>query len=254
VPERQYPDLGSAAEQAQFMLEKIKENAQSPQKSEPIGPKIKEKAIEIVEYSPLVNFIQASIGKDFEGDLDAEERIGKLNTGLELIVEGIEGMGMGGSLKVKGFGGKAGGLSVKELLNNPKVKPKGNVKFKRGSLKNKVKSKSVGRKYAGKPYSGKRNPEVDFAKGKRLTEHFNDHKGDFGYKTEQEYLAGARNFLEKPITETTQSFVSDGGTYFRYDTATNEFGIINKYGGVSTYFKPKPENYWYAQIVKYAPK
>ncbi len=45
------------------------------------------------------------------------------------------------------------------------------------------------------------------------------------------------------------------GTYFRYDTMTNEFGIINEYGGISTYFKP--ENgivYWLEQIEKYAPK
>ena len=65
----------------------------------------------------------------------------------------------------------------------------------------------------------------------------------------------ARNFLEKKPTSTIQSFVSNEGTYFRYDTATNEFGIINEYGGISTYFKP--ENgmaYWLEQIEKYAPK
>lgn len=37
--------------------------------------------------------------------------------------------------------------------------------------------------------------------------------------------------------------------------AINEFGIINKYGGISTYYKPENgELYWLEQIEKYAPK
>ena len=36
-----------------------------------------------------------------------------------------------------------------------------------------------------------------------------------------------REFLEKPATSTTKSFISEEGPYFRYDSATNEFGIIN---------------------------
>jgi pyocin large subunit-like protein len=112
--------------------------------------------------------------------------------------------------------------------------------------------------YTGKPYSGTRNADVDFsnAKGRStLKTHFYDHAGDFGYKTEAEYLSGTRNFLEKPPTPTTQSFITKDGTYFRYDTATNEFGIMNKYGGSSTYFKPdRGIDYWLEQIELYAPK
>ena len=33
-------------------------------------------------------------------------------------------------------------------------------------------------------------------------------------------------------------FTSKEGAYFRYDILTNEFGIVNQYGGISTYFKP----------------
>jgi hypothetical protein len=33
--------------------------------------------------------------------------------------------------------------------------------------------------------------------------------------------------LEKDPTPTTESFVSEEGTYFKYVTETNEFGIIN---------------------------
>ena len=61
--------------------------------------------------------------------------------------------------------------------------------------------------------------------------------------------------MDKQPTSSTQSFVSSEGTYFRYDTETNEFGIINKYGGISTYFKPETGMaYWLEQIEKYAPK
>ncbi|MBE9918397.1 hypothetical protein G8C92_30850 [Paenibacillus donghaensis] len=78
-----------------------------------------------------------------------------------------------------------------------------------------------------------------------ITKHLNDHKGGFGFTNETKYLKGARNFLGKSPTSTTQSFVTKEGTYFRYDTATNEFGIINLYGGISTYFKPTDGiKYW----------
>ncbi|MDR0570750.1 MAG: hypothetical protein LBG71_05990 [Clostridiales Family XIII bacterium] len=110
-----------------------------------------------------------------------------------------------------------------------------------------------------KPYSGYRSPSDDFTNSKgnsTLTRHFSDHGKDFGYSNERQYLEGARNFLEKPTTSTTQSFISNDGWYFRYDTATNEFGIMNKYGSVSTYFKPNTGiEYWMEEVVnKYAPK
>lgn len=95
---------------------------------------------------------------------------------------------------------------------------------------------------------------MDFVNGKGKST-LNKHAGKHGYASPKEYLKDARNFLEKKPTSTIQSFVSNEGTYFRYDTTTNEFGIINKYGGISTYFKP--ENgmvYWLEQIEKYAPK
>lgn len=110
----------------------------------------------------------------------------------------------------------------------------------------------------GTGYTGTRNATSDFTRGNgksTLTKHFNDHKDDFGYTTETQYLNGARNFLEKSPTSTTQSFTSKEGTYFRYDTATNEFGIINQYGGISTYYKPTDGlKYWKEQRSLYAPK
>ena len=109
----------------------------------------------------------------------------------------------------------------------------------------------------GLPYKGTRNPNVDFTdkKGSTLTRHFDDHGESMKIKSETQYLSDARKFFGKNPTKTTLSFVSNEGTYFRYDKATNEFGIINKYGGISTYFKPKDGiDYWLDQIQKYAPK
>lgn len=81
------------------------------------------------------------------------------------------------------------------------------------------------------------------------------HASKYGYTSQEEYLKDARNFFEKEPTSMTQSFVANEGTYFRYDTATNEFGIINQYGGISTYYKPdNGMEYWLEQIEKYAPK
>jgi hypothetical protein len=113
----------------------------------------------------------------------------------------------------------------------------------------------TGNFYAGRAYNGTRNIAADFVNGSRLTKHFKDHNGSFGFANEQEYLKAAKNFLEKAPTSTTQTFTSNTGWYFRYDTATNEFGIINEFGGISTYFKPGPGlNYWVEQVVQYAPK
>ncbi|MCL2015168.1 MAG: hypothetical protein FWG68_02850 [Defluviitaleaceae bacterium] len=103
-----------------------------------------------------------------------------------------------------------------------------------------------------------RNPDLDFTnkQGKSTLEvHFYKHGKSFGFATADEYLKSARWFLEKPATATIQHFISAAGTYFRYDTATNEFAIINEFGGISTYFKPNTKKYyWLEQIKLYKPK
>jgi len=107
-------------------------------------------------------------------------------------------------------------------------------------------------------FSGTRNSASDFmntAGKSTLSNHYSKHGSSLGFSSEQKYLSGARSFLTKRPTLTTQSFTSSMGWYFRYDTATNEFGIINQYGGISTYFKPVTGfSYWLDQIKLYAPK
>ena len=84
-------------------------------------------------------------------------------------------------------------------------------------------------------YLVERNPNIDFINGKGKST-LDKHAQKHGY------------IYSKKI----ESFVSNEGTYFRYDLETNVFGIINKYGGISTYFKPDNGlEYWIEQIYKY---
>jgi|GEM_PF-2189659 len=103
-------------------------------------------------------------------------------------------------------------------------------------------------------FKGTRNPDADFVNGSKLTDHSGRHGPAFGYTTEQQYLKGARDFFNNP-PKGIESFTSNGGTYFQYDAATNTFGIINEYGGISTYMKPYTGiTYWLEQMAKYMPK
>lgn len=99
-----------------------------------------------------------------------------------------------------------------------------------------------------------RDPSIDFMnkKGKStLSKHAEKH----GYTSQDTYLYDAREFLDNPNSNNLEYFTSDEGTYFQYDTSTNEFGIINQYGGISTYFKPEEGlQYWLEQIEHYKPK
>ena len=96
---------------------------------------------------------------------------------------------------------------------------------------------------------------MDFLRKASLPKHFKDHNKNFGFSTQEEYLEAARYFFSKPPTPTMQSFTTQEGTYFQFDTATNEFGIINQYGGISTYYIPDDKlDYWLGEIKKYAPQ
>ncbi|WP_445667212.1 RHS repeat-associated core domain-containing protein [Paenibacillus sp. FSL K6-1558] len=188
-----------------------------------------------VENNPLI-YTDPS-GEAKRGEKNALEGLGSGSGSAS----GSAGMGRSSGGGLGGGGGAKGG--------SPGSKPKPST-----STSGQV---NQGTNYAGKAYSGTRNTKSDFMRGNgksTLNKHYNDHKSDFGSTTETQYLNSARNFLDKSPTSTTQSFVSREGTYFRYDTATNEFGIINQYGGISTYYKPTDGlKYWIEQIKLYAP-
>lgn len=90
--------------------------------------------------------------------------------------------------------------------------------------------------------------------GNSLDWHFVKHGKSMGFKNADAYLKGARKFLDGSKSIKVQSFISAQGTYFKYNPITNEFGIINEFGGISTYFLPKAGyEYWLQQIAIYKP-
>lgn len=102
----------------------------------------------------------------------------------------------------------------------------------------------------------KRDPTIDFHGRKGPQQTLEKHAKDHGYGTDTtEYLRDARKFLDSEPNATTETFTSEQGWTFRYDHATNEFGIINNKGGISTYYKPdKGLDYWNGEKAKYKPK
>ncbi|MEI2518163.1 hypothetical protein, partial [Acinetobacter baumannii] len=70
------------------------------------------------------------------------------------------------------------------------------------------------KKTIGRSYTGKRNVENDFKNGKGVST-LEKHALKHQYESTDEYLADAREFLEKKPTLRTETFVSKEGTYFR---------------------------------------
>ena len=87
-----------------------------------------------------------------------------------------------------------------------------------------------------KTHSIFRDIKLDFNSGNSLELHFVKHGKSMGFKNADAYLKGARKFLDGSKSIKVQSFISAQGTYFQYNPITNEFGIINKFGGIYIFF------------------
>ncbi len=78
-------------------------------------------------------------------------------------------------------------------------------------------------------------------KGKKDA-HIRKHAKEMGMN-EKQYLVAANEFLSKPLSESMEEIVITGPNGYsvisRYDFSTNEFGVINPRGNISTYYKPK---------------
>jgi pyocin large subunit-like protein len=76
-----------------------------------------------------------------------------------------------------------------------------------------------------------------------LMEHFTDHAIEFGVSTPQAYLDLADAFLGGPVTKGTMEctrIVRWRGDRVRYNTVTEEFGVMTRQRVIITYFKPVP--------------
>ena len=113
------------------------------------------------------------------------------------------------------------------------------------------KKKAGGEKNRSIHYRGHREYEADFVYGNELTDHAYRHGKDMGIKDENDYLAAAREFFEKDATDTMEYFYGEDGNFYLYDTATNEFGVINEFGGISSYYLPdRGVAYWLDKMSK----
>ena len=87
-----------------------------------------------------------------------------------------------------------------------------------------------------------------------LADHFTRHGPGVGASTKEEYEALADEFMGASLDSTTQQCIrSYSGDILRFRSATQEFGILTKYGVIRTYYKPNPRrlpfptNYVYFQ-------
>jgi len=87
---------------------------------------------------------------------------------------------------------------------------------------------------SGVPYTN------GFADAAALSDHFVKHGSDFGVATEADYLHLADCFLGGPASPTTLEHVRVQGDVIRFDTATNEFGVLDDNRTIRTYFRPVP--------------
>jgi pyocin large subunit-like protein len=84
--------------------------------------------------------------------------------------------------------------------------------------------------------------------------HFERHGNEYEAKTESEYENLAIEFREKPLDETTRSFISNDGYRFKYDESSNDFLITKPDGEIVTLYKPTDGlAYWERQVLKYGP-
>ena len=74
-----------------------------------------------------------------------------------------------------------------------------------------------------------------------LSDHFTKHGARLGIADETTYLARAANFLGSPTSPTAHEFRRPwNDDIVRYDSTTEEFGVLGKDGYIKTYFKPDP--------------
>ncbi len=78
-----------------------------------------------------------------------------------------------------------------------------------------------------------------FANPALLSDHFTKHKNDFGCTTEQDYETMADEFCGGVMDTNTQEYIrSYDGAVIRYNSITNEFGVVGNDDIIKTYFKP----------------
>jgi hypothetical protein len=85
----------------------------------------------------------------------------------------------------------------------------------------------------------------NFSNQSQLSSHFKKHGSEFGFISEDEYLAGAQKFVSTEGNEGVLTKVRNNGDRIIYNPITNEFAVVSDNGVIRTYFKPDPLSHGY---------
>ena len=78
-----------------------------------------------------------------------------------------------------------------------------------------------------------------FSSPKRLTEHFEKHKHEFDFSSEEEYQMAADKFLQQPCSDDVIGYVTPKGKVVRFNTKTTEYATGFPGQDICTYMKAK---------------
>jgi hypothetical protein len=99
---------------------------------------------------------------------------------------------------------------------------------------------------------------IGFLSQALLEEHYDDHKGDFGNITVEQYIEKAQKFFASEKTKDIHYFYDVDGFLFKYDEDRVEFGICSPDKHIITFFRPcrgnrkRAAQYWERKAVENA--
>ncbi len=94
-----------------------------------------------------------------------------------------------------------------------------------------------------------RGPTGDAAEN--ATHHFKKHGHEFGFISEQEYVAAAVKFTTEPLAVGVLKNIQKDNDVAFYNPKTAEYAVKSKKGFIRTYFKLNPHIHGYASNTEY---
>lgn len=94
-----------------------------------------------------------------------------------------------------------------------------------------------------------RGPSGDAAVN--ATKHFKKHGRDFGFKTEQEYVAAAVKFTTEPLSPDVLTNIQKDNDIAFYNPRTAEYAVKTRSGYIRTYFRLNPRIHGFASNTDY---
>jgi hypothetical protein len=93
---------------------------------------------------------------------------------------------------------------------------------------------------------------LGFRDNAALADHHQKHRSEFSWISQERYADQADKFLGGPLNPNTQlEGTRSNGETIRFDTVTNEFGILSSERRILSYFKPDPRDHGRASNLDY---